>query len=136
MKEGIDPIKAQIRQQFLEKVRKASLDSFRSFLFDAGGSIAERLAIGKDGCIRLDEDSRTATMLLCALKGEKSTTAGRSDVRYTVEDIHEAAEAISGACPDILFEFDEDAGHISYTATLMKRQTAEKKDSGEGNVLA
>ncbi|RJQ35274.1 hypothetical protein C4556_00505 [Candidatus Parcubacteria bacterium] len=133
MKEGVDPIKAGIRQSFLEKVRKTSLNSFRSSLFDSGGRITETLPIGEDGYIQFDPDSRTADMLLCALKGEGSRTAEQTDARHTAKDVHDAAEAISRAY-DILFEFDEDAKHITYTATLLKRQDEKKNEYSEGGM--
>src|SRR3989344_1231235 len=127
MKEGIDPIKANIQQSFLEQVRKTSLNAFRSSLFDSGGSITETLSIGEDGYVEFDQDSRTADMLLCALKGEVSRTAEQTDARYTAKDVHDAADVISRAYPDILFEFDEDTEHITYTATLLKRQDEKKE---------
>ena len=127
MKEGIDPIKANIRQSFLEQVRKTSLNAFRSSLFDSGGSITETLSIGEDGYVEFDQDSRTADMLLCALKGEVSRTAEQTDAHYTAKDVHDAADVISRAYPDILFEFDEDTEHITYTATLLKRQDEKKE---------
>ena len=134
MKEGVDPIKAGIRQSFLERVRKTSLNAFLSSLFDRGGSITETLSIGEDGYIEFDQDSSTADMLLCAPKREGSGIMEQTDARYTAKDLHGAAEVISGARPEIFFEFDEDAKHITYTATLLKRQDEKKNEYSEGGV--